>query len=991
MDKRVPSRPTQSLTTREREVLQLLAAGRTNREIGDEFSISLHTVKWYAKQIFRKLQVRRRTEAAAVARTLGLIDEPTGATSPTATQLTADSTPFVGRKQELAQLDQFLQRSLSGLPQIVFVTGEAGSGKSALVQTFLRRAQASYARLIAVAGHCNAFTGIGDPYLPFSEILTLLTGSVEGRPQTHAMDPVQIDRLTALLPESVQALLERGPTLLTTLLDGQALLTQIEQSRVGDRSWRAQINAHITQVTQSPSSGATQQRLFAEITAVLQTLAQQRPLLLVLDDLQWADLGSLNLLFHLSRELVEAPILTIGIYRESDVALGRNGERHPLLAVVNELQRRFGEQRIDLGQTSAPAFVDALLDTLPNCFTPEFHQSFYQQTHGHALFSVEMLRGLQERGDLVQDEQGRWFVGKQLDWTLLPARVEGILRERIERLSAEDQQLLQVACVEGEIFTAQTIATIQQRELAVVVHQLSRVLDRQHRLIAADKDVRGGAGSCNRYRFRHILFQQFAYQQLDAIERQQTHAAVAQALEALYHDNSAEMAVPLAHHFQQGRLLEKAVQYLLLAGQRANQMVAHAEAIIHLDTGLALLQELPKTPARHRQELDFHLAAGPAHRILNGYRSPQLESTFGRAQALCTRLGDPPELFPALWGMLPFYWVKPDLATAYALAQRCLAIAENQPDDPDRLLAVNRALGTVSYILGDFSESHHNLEMGIALYRAQGEQTDVALYGFNNGICCLYYHSWLLWLRGFPDQALTQILATRQAAERSRHPFDMVVLVFEWYIRFYRGEVADALAAAETLVDLASQQNLASWPAYGAIQRGAALAEMDNLAQGIALMQEGIASMRADNIEMTQPLFLTLLANAYLQQGEIAHGLRAVDKALKRISATDERHMEAESLRVRGELLLQRAAYVTSANGDRQDAKDCFQQALIVARGQQAKSLELRVSVSLGRLWMQHGQADTARELLEPIYGWFTEGHETADLQAARALLEELR
>lgn len=190
---------------------------------------------------------------------------------------------------------------------------------------------------------------------------------------------------------------------------------------------------------------------------------------------------------------------------------------------------------------------------------------------------------------------------------------------------------------------------------------------------------------------------------------------------------------------------------------------------------------------------------------------------------------------------------------------------------------------------------------------------------------------------------------------------------------------------------MAQAQNVASWPAYGTIQRGAALAQLGEVEQGIALMHEGIAGMRADDVEMTQPLFLTLLANAYLQQGDIVHGLQAVDEALERTNATGERHIVAESLRVRGELFLQRVAQASSADGDRQAAEDCFQQALKIARRQQAKSLELRVAMSLSRLWLVQNQANAARDLLEPIYDWFTEGYATMDMPAAQSLLTKLR
>jgi predicted ATPase len=292
------------------------------------------------------------------------------------------------------------------------------------------------------------------------------------------------------------------------------------------------------------------------------------------------------------------------------------------------------------------------------------------------------------------------------------------------------------------------------------------------------------------------------------------------------------------------------------------------------------------------------------------------------------------------------------------------------------------------FIMGDFAESNRYLEEGIALYRAQGEQSDIAIYGFDNGICCLFYHAWLLWLRGYPDQALAQILTTRQAAERSGYPFDLIpALVFECYIYLYRGNFAAAAQTAVNMIDLARRHNVASWPAYGAIQRGAALVELGQREQGIALMQEGIAGMRADNVEMTQPLFLTLLANAYLQQGDVTRGLQAVEEALERVAATDERHWEAETLRIRGELWLKRPGH---ADANRQAAEVAFQQGLTIARRQQARSLELRMAMSLSRLWMAQDQRQAAHKLLEPVYGWFTEGFSTVDLQKARRLLDEL-
>jgi len=234
----------------------LLAAGLTNREIGEELSLTLHTVKWYVKQIFSKLHVRRRTEAAAVARAQGLLDAadqitvatPSPASSPLAADLPRDRAlldTFVGREQELAHLERFLHGALSGASHIVFVTGEAGSGKSALVRAFCRRAQVRHPRLVAVGGHCNAFTGIGDPYLPFREILTQLSGDVPGGQHVRTMDSTQVARLSALTPYTVQALIEHGPTLLNTLLDGRSLLSGLERNRAGNAATRTQLKSPV--------------------------------------------------------------------------------------------------------------------------------------------------------------------------------------------------------------------------------------------------------------------------------------------------------------------------------------------------------------------------------------------------------------------------------------------------------------------------------------------------------------------------------------------------------------------------------------------------------------------------------------------------------------------------------------------------------------------------------------------------------------------------
>jgi DNA-binding SARP family transcriptional activator len=362
--------------------------------------------------------------------------------------------PFVARQQELAGLEAFLELALAGQGRVAFVVGEAGRGKTALIEEFSRRAQDRYADLIVAGGNCNAYTGIGDPYLPFREILSLLSGDFEARWLAGIISPEHARRLWSLMSRTVQALVEVGPDLIDIFIPGLALVSRAAAAEPGDAAWLAQLKRLVVRDPAGQSPVNLQQRvLFEQYARVLQVLARKQPLLLVLDDLQWADAGSTSLLFHLGRQLKGSRILIAGLYRPAEVS-GREGERHPLEGVVHEFQRHFGDIQIDLGQAVGKLFVEAFLDTEPNRLGPEFREVLYRHTRGHALFTIEMVRGMQERGDLIQDEAGRWVEGQNVDWQRLPARVEGVIGERLGRLPATLQEVLKVASVDGEHFTA---------------------------------------------------------------------------------------------------------------------------------------------------------------------------------------------------------------------------------------------------------------------------------------------------------------------------------------------------------------------------------------------------------------------------------------------------------------------------------------------------------------------------------------------------------
>ncbi len=359
---------------------------------------------------------------------------------------------FVTRERELAQLERYLASARAGQGQVVFVTGDPGRGKTALMREFARRAMDAHSDLLVATGNCNAYSGVGDPYLPFRQVIQMLTGDVEARWAAGAIDREHAQRLWAALPQAIQALLDHGAPLIDIFLPGAALLSRAAAAALtpggaqaaDDAGWLEQLREAIQREKPDPDQVA-QSQLFEGYTRMLGALATQRPLLLILDDLQWTDSASVSLLFHLGRELASSHILIVGAYRAEEVALGRDGERHPLEKVLAEFKRGFGDVWLDLSgadDVEGRRFVEAFLDSEPNRLGEDFRGALFHHSGGHPLFTVELLRAMQERGDLIRDEEGDWVQAPALDWHALPGRVEGVIEERVGRLDGDLRDLL---------------------------------------------------------------------------------------------------------------------------------------------------------------------------------------------------------------------------------------------------------------------------------------------------------------------------------------------------------------------------------------------------------------------------------------------------------------------------------------------------------------------------------------------------------------------
>lgn len=564
---------------------------------------------------------------------------------------------FVSRDKELARLGEFLGRALNGQGQVCFVTGEAGFGKTSLTAEFARRAQQQSTDLLVAVGVCDAQTGISDPYLPFRELLGMLAGELAERGVAHGMATEEnARRLKDFLRVSKQVISELAPDLVDIFVPGAGIVTKAGAIVAGSRN-SAKARSSMSAMGGAPPSGADgsfigeQGRVFEQVTSVLVEMARKRPLILILDDVHWIDESSGGLLFHIARRIEKSRILIVCAYRPEDVAIDSAERRHPLPKLTSELKRQYGDVFVTLGDESADEvreFVDALVDTEPNRLDAGFRRELQRRTRGHPLFVTELLRDMQERGDLVRDGEGRWVTVGTLDWTALPARIEGVIEERINRIRNDVQEMLTIASVEGETFTAQVISRLKQIDERQLLRTLTQELDRQHRLVSEAGVERAGSVRISQFRFRHQMFQRYFYEHLGGSERELLHEDVATVLEALYAGNTDKVAVQLAHHYDQAHLDEKASVAFLRAGRCALAVYGHHEAIALAQKGLACLDRAGGGSRHEALLLDLYLLLGEAQRH-DGRFGDSMQS-FRRAAELAVRLDEPEALAQAALG-----------------------------------------------------------------------------------------------------------------------------------------------------------------------------------------------------------------------------------------------------------------------------------------------------------------------------------------------------
>ena len=596
---------------------------------------------------------------------------------------------FVSRDQELNQLSTFLNNTLNGRTQVCFITGEAGTGKSSLIEEFVVQSEKLNEKLLFTRSNCNAQTGISDPYIPFRIILGMLIGD-----NANAITSNNAQRISQVLKFSGRVLVEIAPDLIGTLIPGMNVLAAVARMGAKEQGLLQGLEKRASAAERNQND-IEQSQIFLQYTALLRRLAQEYPLVIILDDLQWVDAASNALLFHLVRELNTCRILFVGLYRPSDVAAGRNHERHPLEQTLNEIKRIYGDVWIDLDKTTqrnGKAFVEALIKSQlnNNNISDAFRDALFRRTGGHALFTKELLRSMQERGDLIQDADGRWQESPQLNWDELPARVEGIIEERIARLSKDLRDILNVACVEGQDFTVQVIARIQRIRDLELASELSDELEQRHHLVQETGEVQFGQTRLSHYMFNHALFQVYLYSTLSKAKRRMLHAEVAETLEDLCSEQKEMIAVQLAYHYTEAIQTQKAAIYLQLAGEQAFKLGEFNQACTFFNQALAAIGEDAGHNALNRSLLLWWIGETYYHTGLYG----DAETHYRKSIEIARQLGDMNTITQGLVSLAQSLRRQRDSEQAMSIGQQAVSIAR-QTVNRSQECSAKRVLGII--------------------------------------------------------------------------------------------------------------------------------------------------------------------------------------------------------------------------------------------------------------------------------------------------------
>ena len=848
---------------------------------------------------------------------------------------TSALTPLVGREEELELLLRRWSRAKSGEGQVVLLSGEAGIGKSRLTVSLLEQvAREPHMRLRYVCSPQHTDSAL---YPIIGQLMRAAALEDDDSPQ------VKLDKLDALLAQS------------STSPDDASLVAELLSLPNDGRYPSVEVEPQLRR-----------QKTLGALCSQLEALARISPVLMIFEDAHWTDPTSLELLARVVDLAVSLRLLILFTFRP-EFSPPWIGRPHVTALTLNRLARRDIESLIE------GVVGDRLLRAA-------IRQDIIQRTDGIPLFVEEMTKAVL---DAERESEAQTAAGAPIPDVAVPASLQASLMSRLDRLGPA-KDVVQVGATIGREFPHMLLAAVVRKPEA----ELDSDLDR---LIAAGLLFRQGTPPHASYLFKHALVQDAAYSTLLREPRRVLHARIAEILESQFAEIAESQPELLARHYTKADRIEKSARLWGKAGQRSQERSALVEAAAQLSQALRQIATLPSTPDLRREQIIFEVALLNTLMHVKGYGAPETKAAVAQVRALieqAERLGESPDdpslLLSALFGQWIVNFISFNGDVARELAARFLAFGEKEGTSVS-LIVGHRTMASTLAFIGDLVEARAHYNEALALYRPADHRRLMTRFGQDLRVTCLAFRSMVLWLLGYPEVALKDAdCALEEAREIGHAATLMFTLNFPILINTYCGNYDAANESIKELDVLAEEKGAPFRKAEGVLRRGYVLTLTGKTVKAVEMVTSGIALWRSAGSTIFTPEHEFMLAIAHADSGQFDDAWRCIGRAMSAIHVTKERWCEAEAHRVAGEIALK------SPERDVAKAQAYFEHSLTVARAQQAKSWELRAAMSMTRLLNDQGKRQAARDLLAPIYDWFTEGFDTSDLRKAKALLDEL-
>ena len=843
-------------------------------------------------------------------------------------------TPLIGRDREVGLLQDRWEQALEGMGQTVLLIGDAGLGKSRLVHVIKEHviAQSSGNEVPIVEWRCMPHHRNSSLFAAIDYFERRLRFERDEKPEEKFAKLHDHLRQMDLANDDI---VPYFASLLSLPLDEQ-----------------------YPEVTLSPAR--LKEKTLDALQEWLRVYAIRQPFLFIVEDLHWVDPSTLELLALRIDAGLNDRILTLMTFRP-EFETPWKSKAHQTVMALTKLNRR---QMTELMQqkTGVKKLPAALLEQI------------IVKTDGVPLFVEEYTKMMMESGKL-RENQGE--IEASASWLSqeIPATLQDLLMARLDRM-ASNREVVQIGAALGREFSYELLRIVTF--LAEV--ELQAELDK---LVAAELLYQRGKPPQSTYLFKHALIQDAAYLSLLKSKKQQVHRRVAVALETQFSAVAQNQPELLAHHFTEAGLLPQGVAYWTKAGLRSQERSANSESASHVRRGLELLSTLPDTPDRTAQELGMQISLGTVLIASQGYAAPEVGPIFARAHDLCLQIGEPHSQMAVLWGIWAWRVVREEFDLCLQLADEVMQFAASQADDGIWMEAHFVPALTLFY-RADFVKALEHCNAGLALYDDERCKLWSRYTGQNSGATFRSYRALALWCLGYPDQALQTGHEAVQLANAAAHPFSRCYALhhFGWLQHHVRNGQGTQTAAEANLF-IANEQGFPFWKATGTLCRAASRALQGKPAEALEQLRQGLAFFRATGAELSLAHYCGYFAQTYWQLGQFDNALKSTDEALAAAAKNHNDFYLAELHRLKGEILLAQSSDNTVA------AEACYQDSLAVAVKQQAKSWELRTTMSLCRLWQQQGRQTEAHARLAGVFGWFTEGFTTPDLVDAKKLLDE--